>query len=169
MVGVVAIIGVSCASNTSNDSDKSSTAVAHVASTTPSSVASSAQPFGHHQTATGPGGQGVTALAGTPERVGYTVNGPPGSWAMGMTIKNLGPGSFGWDPATQITLLDSSGKNNAPLVSSAAIATTGKPTTVAAGQQIPVVLVFVLASGVKPKRASFAPFGPSITPIQWSS
>lgn len=100
---------------------------------------------------------------------GYSVGGPPGSWAMGFIVKNLGPATFGWNPSAQVTLVDSSGNSNAPRVAATATATLGKPVTVAVGQQIAVLLVFVLSPGAQPKIASFSPFGPSIAPLEWNA
>jgi hypothetical protein len=125
--------------------------------------------FGQAQTASSPAGQQLTVLAGKPEHIGYSVGGPPGSWAMSFTIKNLGPGTFGWDPSVQVTLADSSGTVSSPQVSAAATTTTGKPAIMAVGQQLPVLLVFVLDPGTQPETASFAPFGTSVAPTKWAA
>jgi hypothetical protein len=88
---------------------------------------------------------------------------------MGFILNNLGPGTFGWVPSAQVTLIDSSGTASSPRVEATATTTTGKPAIVAVGQQLRVLLIFVLAPGAKPKTASFAPFGTSVAPIQWSA
>jgi hypothetical protein len=174
VVGVMAIIAASCSSNSASNETTSSIPQATTTTTPPATgvsttTAQNAQSFGHIQTVTGPAGQKLTAIAGTPQHIGYSVGGPPGSWAMGFTIKNLGPGTFGWDPSAQVTLADSSGRVSSPQVSAAAVTTTGKPATLAVGQQLPVLLVFVLGSGAQPKTASFSPFGTSVAPVKWSS
>jgi len=175
VIGLVVIIGASCSSGGSNASSGTTSSAPHATSSTTSPItststtASSTSRFGTHQTATGPAGQQLTVTAGKPVHTGYSVGGPPGSWAMGFIVKNLGPGTFGWNPSTQVTLVDSSGKSNAPRVTATATATLGKPVTVAVGQQIPVLLVFVLGPGAQPETASFSPFGTSVAPIKWGT
>jgi hypothetical protein len=88
---------------------------------------------------------------------------------MGIIVKNLGPGSFEWNPSAQVTLVDSSGSSNPPRVSATATATLGEPLTVAVGQRIAVLLIFVLGSGAQPKTATFSPFGTSVAPLEWGS
>jgi hypothetical protein len=176
VVGLVAIIGASCSSNGSNASSGTTSSAPHATSSTTSSTTSvstttapNTSRFGSAQTVTGPTGQQLTATAGKPEPSGYSVGGPPGSWAMGFIVKNLGPGTFAWNPSAQVTLVDSSAKSNAPQVAATATATTGKPVTVAVGQQIPVLLVFVLTPRTQPKTATFSPFGTSVAPTQWGT
>jgi hypothetical protein len=111
----------------------------------------------------------VTATAGKPAPIGYTVGGPPGSWVVGFIVTNVGPGTFGWVPSAQVTLIDSSGRVNSPQVETTATTATGKPAMIAVGQQLRALLIFVLAPGAKPKTANFAPFGTSVAPTQWSA
>jgi hypothetical protein len=175
VVGLVVIIGASCSSNGSSASNGTASSAPHASSSTTSPITSTSttaagtSEFGTAQTATGPAGQQLTVTAGKPVHTGYAVGGPPGSWAMGVIVKNLGPGPFGWNPSAQVTLVDSSGRSNAPRVAATATATTGKPVTVAVGQQIPVLLIFVLGPGAQPRSASFSPFGTSVAPLEWSS
>jgi hypothetical protein len=108
----------------------------------------------------------ITAVAGKPGHTGAELGGPPGSWYMGLIVTNVGPGTFQSVPATQVSLVLTNGKSYAPkpLVS----ATTGEPATMAAGQQLRIILIFVLPKGAQPQTALYAPFGPGVAPLKWS-
>ena len=177
VVSLVAIVGANCGSSgpTSSSGTTSSAPQASTTTTTSTttnvstSVAQGSPPFGSAQTVTSPSGQKVTGTAGKPGPIGYSVGGPPGSWAMGFSVGNPGPGTFAWNPSAQVTMVDSSGKNNTPRVATTATTTTGKPTTIAVGQKLAVLLIFVLTPGAHPKSVTFAPFGTSVALTQWSA
>jgi hypothetical protein len=171
VIALMAIVGASCATNATTASHRT-TAPAPPATTTATtgvSTTTRAVSVGHAQTTTGPTGQSLTVTAGKPEPIGYSVGGPPGSWVVGFILTDVGPGTFGWVPSAQVTLIDSSGRVNSPQVETAATTATGKPAIVAVGQQLRALLIFVLAPGAHPKTASFSPFGTSVAPTQWSA
>jgi hypothetical protein len=172
VVALMAIAGASCATNAATASHGTTTPAPPATTTATTGVSTSthsAVSVGHAQTATSPTGQSLTVTAGKPEPVGYSVGGPPGSWVVGFILTDVGPGTFGWVPSAQVTLVDSSGRVNSPQVETTATTATGKPAIVAVGQQLRVLLIFVLATGAHPKTASFAPFGTSVAPTQWSA
>jgi hypothetical protein len=84
---------------------------------------------------------------------------------MGLIVENVGPGVFQSVPASQVTVVDDSGKSYAPVPG--ATPTTGEPAQMAPGQQLRILLYFVLAPGATPKTVSYAPFGSSVTPLRW--
>jgi hypothetical protein len=106
-------------------------------------------------------------MSTTAEHEGVVVGGPAGSWLVGLVVVNQGPGAFQSIPASQITVVDSSGNSHAPLVLSTP--TTGRPTTLAVGAQIRMVLAFVLPTGTTPRTVTFAPFGSTATVLQWAA
>ena len=170
VIALMAIAGASCATNATTATHGTTAPPATTTVTTGvSTTTHSAVSVGHAQTATGPTGQSLTVTAGKPEPIGYSVGGPPGSWVVGFILTDVGPGTFGWVPSAQVTLIDSSGRVNSPQVETAATTATGKPAIVAVGQQLRALLIFVLAPGAHPKTASFSPFGTSVAPTQWSA
>jgi hypothetical protein len=87
---------------------------------------------------------------------------------LGVIVENVGPGAYQLDPASQVTVVGSSGTSYAPTIGASATATTGKPTTVAVGQEVRDLLIFVLPSGTTPKAVEVAPFGPSVAAVRWT-
>jgi hypothetical protein len=86
---------------------------------------------------------------------------------VGFILQNKGPGVFQSIPASQVSLIDTSAKSYAPTPGSTP--TTGAPAPMAAGQELRILLYFVLAPGATPKTVTFAPFGPSVAPVQWNN
>lgn len=169
IVGLLVVIGTSCSSGgTPAPAPSSGTPSTTAAATTPPTATTlgGATSVGHAQTTTDPAGQKVTALAGKPTLGGPGVGGPPGSWVMVLVLTNAGPGPFQSSPPTQVTITDASGKNYVPVPGSLVV--QGKPSLVAAGQQLKMLLYFVMASSTKPTSVSFAPFGSSVAPLRWS-
>ena len=85
---------------------------------------------------------------------------------MVLVVTNAGPGPFQSSPPTQVTIVDASGKTYAPVPGSLVV--QGKPSVVAAGQQLKMLLYFVMASTTKPTGVTFAPYGSSVAPLHWS-
>jgi hypothetical protein len=73
---------------------------------------------------------------------------------LGLIVKNVGPGAYQLDPASQVTVVAGSGTSYAP--------------TVAAGQEVRDLLIFVLPSGSTPKTVVVAPFGPTAAALHWT-
>jgi len=173
LVALVVLIGTSCSSGGTAPQDQhgptttttTTTTTTAASTTTTSGVAASG---GTTQSATGPSGQMLTITAGDPQHQGASLGGPPGSWALGLIVKNVGPGAYQLDPASQVTVVAGSGTSYAHTVGAAATATTGRPTTLAAGQEVRDLLIFVLPSGSTPKTVVVAPFGPTAAALHWT-
>ena len=133
---------------------------------TTTSTAATAR-VGTAQTATGASGQQVTATPTPPEHEGYQLGGPPASWALGLIVQNTGTGVFQSVPASQVTLVDGSGRSYTPQVHKTAL--TGLPSALPAGGQFRMVLIFVLAPGAKPVAVTFTPFGTSGPTLRWAA
>ena len=166
LVAVMAIVGASCSSNgaTTPGTAQTTTTTTAVASAT---TVAGAPSVGTAATATGPGRQELQVTAGKPTHTGALIGGPAGSWLLGFILTNSGPAPFDSVPASQITIVDSAGKTHAPIAGN--LPTTGKPTTLAVGQQVRMLLLFELAPGATPVTIGFAPFGSSVAPIHWNN
>jgi hypothetical protein len=86
---------------------------------------------------------------------------------LGFILTNSGPGQFNSIPASQITMVDSAGKTLSPIAGN--LPTTGKPTTLAVGGQVRMLLFFELSPGATAVTIGFAPFGSSVAPIHWNN
>jgi hypothetical protein len=165
---MAAILVASCSSNsaTAPSTTRAPSAPPTTATPTLSTIAGQAAP-GTTQSATGSSGQKVSGTPTTAEHFGAQVGGPAGSWLVGLVVVNQGPGAFQSVPASQVTVMDSSGTSHAPLVMSTP--ETGMPTALAVGAQLRMVLVFVLPAGVTPRTVTFAPFGSAAASLQWAA
>jgi hypothetical protein len=85
---------------------------------------------------------------------------------MVFVITNLGPAPFQSSPPNQVTITDASGKIFAPVPGS--LAAQGKPSVVASGQQLRMLLYFLMAPTAKPRIVTWVPFGSSVPPLRWS-
>jgi hypothetical protein len=159
LVGVVALVGTSCATHGTASPLRHGNAPS---ASSPSTSVASESSVGSQQTATGPSGQKVTATATKPDHTGQGLGGPPGSWAMGLTVENIGPGVYQPAPASQV-LIDTAGKSYRP------VKVTPATAALAVGQQARVLLYFVLAPGATPKAVDFAPFGSSAPSLRWTT
>jgi hypothetical protein len=172
IVSLVALVGASCSSGGSDASNQQSTTTAPAPTTTaagsPTTTAQNAVSTGTHQTTSSPSGEKLSVVAGTPEHVGASVGGPPGSWEMGFVVENTGTNAYPLAPRAQVTMVASSGTSYPPALDQVNTAGTGAPTTVAAGQQARVLLVFALPSGTTPTSVVFVPFGTSVAPLRWT-
>jgi hypothetical protein len=161
----MALTGAGCTSGTMP------AAVAHVTTTTTTapilSTASTPGGAGTSQTATGATGQRVTATPTHPGRQGLQFGGPPGSWDLGLIVENMGPGVFQSVPASQIALVDASGRSYAPVVMDTAL--TGLPSALPATGQLRMLLVFPLPAGDTPVAVTFVPVGASGPTLHWTA
>lgn len=160
LVGVVALVGASCAGH------GTASPLRHDNPPTvpsPSTSVASESSIGSQQTATDPSGQKVTATATKPDHTGQGLGGPPGSWAMGLTVENIGPGDYQPAPASQVILTDAAGKSYRP------VGVTPATAPLAVGQQARVLLYFALAPGATPRAVDFAPFGSSGPSVRWTT
>jgi hypothetical protein len=160
LVGVVALVGASCATHGTASPPRHDNPPTVPS---PSTSLASGSPIGSQQTATDPSGQKVTATATKPDHTGEGLGGPRGSWVMGLTVENIGPGAYRPAPASQVILTDTAGKSYRPV--------EVKPATapLAVGQQARVLLYFALAPGATPRVVDFAPFGSSAPSVRWST
>jgi hypothetical protein len=169
VISFLALIATSCSTGGTAAPAPSSSAPSTTtpATTLPTTTTvGSATSVGHAQSATDPAGQKVTALAGKPTLGGPGVGGPPGSWVMVLVLTNAGPGTFQSSPPTQVTIVDASGTSHAPVPGSQVV--QGKPSSLAPGQQLKMLLYFVMGPTVNPTSVSFSPFGPSVAPLRWA-
>jgi hypothetical protein len=167
-MAVAAVLMASCSSNSAPAPSTTTAPSAPPTTATPALSTIAGQPApGTTQSATGPSGQKVSGTPTTAEHIGAEVGGPAGSWLVGLVVVNQGPGAFQSIPASQVTVVDSSGKSHAPLVMSTP--ETGMPTSLAVGGQLRMVLVYVLPAGVTPRTVTFAPFASPVPALQWAA
>ena len=112
LVGVVSFVGTSCATHGTASPPRHDNAPS---ASSPSTSVASESSAGSQQTATDQSGQKVTATATKPDHTGQGLGGPPGSWAMGLTVENMGPGVYRPAPVSQVILIDAAGKSYRPV------------------------------------------------------
>jgi len=170
VLAVVGLAGAGCSSGQSAPAHATTTSTAPSTATSssavPTTTAGGSPRVGTSQTARSATGQQVAATPTTPGHQGPQFGGPPGSWDLGLTVENTGPGVFQSIPASQISLVDASGRSYAPVVMQTAL--TGQPSALPAGGQLRMLLVFALPTGATPVSVTLTPFGTAGPTLRWA-
>jgi hypothetical protein len=173
LLALVASIAAGCSSGGSTSGGRHSTTTAPATSSPSTGGVSSTTPPagvaapGTKLPASSSSGQQVVISATRAAHEGVIFGGPPGSWAVGFEVTNMGPGPFASDPPRQIVLLDRAGDSYVPL--QIKTSPDSAPTTLASGQQMSMILVFVLPSSGQPAITELTPFAPSGPTLKWSA